>query len=52
MSVAIVYKEDGLYTINGISVYLDGNGNWIAMDELTAFERKSFDEYRRANNLS
>lgn len=37
-----------MYDVNGKEIYKDGNGNWIAQDELTQQERNAFSNYRKA----
>lgn len=40
----ITAKES--YSVNDKEVYLDSNGNWIAKEELTNHELKSFRQFR------
>jgi hypothetical protein len=39
--------EHESYSVNGKEVYKDTNGNWLAREELTASELKSFHEHKR-----
>lgn len=53
MSINIkAIEKNEVYTINNKEVYRDQNNNWIAREELTALESKSFGQYRRSNGLS
>lgn len=36
------------YEVNGKTVYIDSNGNWIATEELTVNEGKAFNNYKNA----
>lgn len=45
-------QHDQVYNVNDKEVYRDNNNNWIAREELTPQEGKSFGQYRKAKGLS
>ena len=48
MSVRIIPKTDHeSYLVNDKEVYKDGNGNWIAREELTILENNAFFNYKK-----
>jgi hypothetical protein len=45
MSVKIKKHDDNLIIVNGKMVIRDSNGNWLAQEELTSTETKTFIEF-------
>ncbi len=45
MKIDIKFINDGLISVNGIEVYRDISGNWIAREELTGKERKALTRF-------
>lgn len=49
MSVKIIPIEDHeKYSVNGKTVYKNGEGNWLTHSELSTQEHKAFDNYKTA----
>lgn len=36
------------YNVNNKEIYKDGNGNWIARQELSQMEKNAFNNYKKA----
>ena len=51
MSVQITKINHDVFEVNGKTMSKDMEGNWIAQEQLTANEMKSFREYLKSNHL-
>lgn len=48
MSVQITEISHNVFEVNGKTIYKDGNGNWVAQEELTPAEQNSFKQHLKA----